>query len=141
MLLEAIVETLEGIDQPYQALYTKRGEKFEFTGVKGIKTQSDVDRVQQALNAERTVSKDLKAKLSAVGDLDPVVVLETLDKLPELQALADASKRKFEPSEMEAAVNGRVAPLQRQLEKAAADLKERDEKLSDLARRETQRTI
>jgi hypothetical protein len=141
MLLEATVDTLEGIDEPYQALYTKRGEKYEFTGVRGIKTGADVEAVQKALNAERLISKDLKAKLSAWNEMDPIATLEILDKVPELQSLADASKRKFEPAEMEAAVNGRVAPLQRQLEKAAADLKERDEKLSDLARRETQRTI
>jgi hypothetical protein len=141
MLLEATVDTLEGIDEPYQALYTKRGERYEFTGVKGIKTQGDVDRIQTALNAERTISKDLKAKLGAWNEMDPITTLEILDKVPELQSLADASRKKFDPSEMEAAVNGRVAPLQRQLEKAAADLKERDEKLSDLARRETQRTI
>jgi len=45
MGLEAIHKTLEEIPEQYRDLYSERNGQFELTGISGVKTQADVDRL------------------------------------------------------------------------------------------------
>lgn len=141
MALKAVVDTLEGIEEHFHSLYSKKGEKFEFTGVEGLKTSADIDRLQTALNAERKLKKELEAYKESWGDLDPVAARSVLDKVPALEALVEAGKNKLDDKQTQAIVNAQVVPVQRQLDKALADLKERDSKIEEYGAKETRRTI
>ena len=62
MKLKLVVEKLDEIDSKYHDLYTEKDGKYEFTGVEGIKTQADIDRLQTALTKERADHKSTKEK-------------------------------------------------------------------------------
>ncbi|AAT69542.1 gp66 [Alphaproteobacteria phage PhiJL001] len=129
MPLTAVMDTLEGVDESIAALYTQKGEKFELTGIAGVKTQADVDRLTTSLNKEREEHKTTKASLGVWGELNHEEVMAKLDKIPELEA---AAAGKLDEAAIEEIVNKRVqgtiatqtAPLERQV---AALTKERDE--------------
>ncbi len=142
MALKAIIETLEGVPEHFHELYTEKGGKYELTGVEGFKTQADIDRVQNALTKERNDHKAVKEKFSAFADLDIEDVRAKLDKYPELEAAAtgkldDAAIAKL----VEGRLNTHVAPLKRELDKAKADLSERDQRLEQYSTKERQRAI
>ena len=138
MPLQAVHEKIDDIPEQYRDLYTEKGGKFELTGITGVKTQADVDRLQAALTKEREEHKNAKNALGIWGDLKHEEVVAQLDKIPELEA---AAKGKLDEAQIEEIVNRRVdgtiksrtAPLERQL-KAATDtialLKTDNEKLT-----------
>jgi hypothetical protein len=140
-LLKAVIDTLEGVEEHFHALYTNKNGKFEFTGVEGMKTSADTDRLQTALTAERKLKKEAEDKLALWGDRKPEEVIAILDKVPELEATAEAGRKKLDEKQIEAIVNSRVTPLQKDLDKALASVKERDAKLAEHAARETRRTV
>lgn len=141
MALKAMVDDLEKVDEKYRDLYTKKGDKWEFTGVEGLKTQGDMDRVQGALNNERKLHEETKTKLSAWGERKPEEIIPILDALPELQAAAEAGKKKLDQTQIDAIVNGRVAPLQRDLDKFKKDVTDRDAMIAAFQAKDTRRTV
>ena len=141
MPLKAIVETLDGIEEHYHSLYTQKGNRFEFTGVEGFKTQADLDRVQVALNKERETRTQYETTLKAWGDRKPEDVLPVLDRLPELEAAAEAGKKKLDQSQIDGIVNGRLAPIQRESEKYKTELAAAQAKVQEYEHRDRQRTI
>ena len=48
-MLKTIYDNEADIPEGFAALYTEKNGKWELTGVQGVKTQLDVDRVQEAL--------------------------------------------------------------------------------------------
>jgi len=89
MLLKQKLTTLEGLDAAFHSLYTEQSDgSFLLTGVEGMKTQSDIDKVTQALIKERGDHKATKAKFELLGDQDPVDLLAQLDRIKELEAAA-----------------------------------------------------
>ena len=150
MPLKAIYDKQEDIPEQFRELYTERNGKWELTQVEGIKTQADIDRVQEALNKERNDHRDVKDKLKVWGDMDHEQIVKDLDELDDLRAKIEAGAGdKFDEDKFNEAVEKRAnamvktatAPLERDLEKISA---ERDElKLSneDYAKKETTRTI
>ena len=128
MALKAIHATLEEIPEAFRELFTEKGGKFELTGITGVKTQADIDRMQTGLTAERDDHKATKEKLAIWGDLDHAATVASLDRIPELEA---AGAGKLDEAGIEAIVTKRVegtlasklAPVERQLVTA---LKERD---------------
>lgn len=86
MKLKAAYATAEEIPEGYADLYTERNGQFELTGIEGVKTQADVDRVSNALRKERDDHKKTRESLTAFGDLNPEEVhtkLEGYDALNE----------------------------------------------------------
>lgn len=69
-MLELVYATKEEIREGFESLYTERDGKWHLTGVKGIKTQADVDAVQEALRKEREEHKATKEAQRAPGDED-----------------------------------------------------------------------
>jgi hypothetical protein len=119
MKLKTIYDTAEEIPEGYADLYTERNGKFELTGVEGVKTQADVDRVQTALVKERKDHASVREQLKAFEGLDPNEVAATATKLEEVQAQLDAINKdgrideaKLEPI-IAARVKQAVAPIER----------------------------
>lgn len=120
MVLQAIHASLDDIPEQYQDLYTEKNGQFELTGIQGVKTQADIDRLQTALTKERDEHKATKAAGAVWAELDHEDVMSKLDRIPELEA---AAADKFDEAAIEDAVNRRVegtinsklAPLERQV--------------------------
>jgi len=110
MALKMMLDSLDGLSEQEAGHYVKKGDKYELQ-VEGAKTQGDLDRVQKALNDERNVSKDLKAKLNLFEGLDAEEVKKQLGRIPELETLAEAGGKKLDEKQVEAIVNARIAPL------------------------------
>jgi len=135
MVLKAIHDRLDEIPEPFRELFTEKDGKFELTGITGLKTQADVDRIEKALKKERDEHKAAKTKLQAWGELDPEDVHSKLDRIPELEVAAkgkldEAKVEELVAKRVEGVLKGKTAPLERQLktiEKEKADwLAERD---------------
>ena len=153
MALKAVHESLDEIPDEYRTLYTEKSGKYELTGIQGVKTQADVDRLSEAIKAERAETAKVKSQLSAWGDLNHEDVLKKLDRIPELEA---AAKGKLDENQIEEIVTRRVngtiksqlSPLERKistLEKEREELrssndawtqKDRTRKIRDTVRRE-----
>lgn len=119
MELGAIHDKLEDIPEPYRELYTEKGGKWELTGIKGIKTQADVDRLDLSLKGERNQHKETKGKLAAWADFgEPSEVRKQLDRIAELEAAAsgkldDAKIDEIAAKRADGIVKSRTAPLER----------------------------
>jgi hypothetical protein len=117
-MLKTVYDNKEDIPAGYEELYTEKNGKWELTGVQGVKTQADVDRVQQALVKERNDHKTTKEALKAFEGLDPEAVHAQATELEEAKAQLEAVKdgkldeTKLEPL-IEARVKQRVAPVER----------------------------
>jgi hypothetical protein len=117
--LKTLYDTVEDIPEGYTELYTERNGKWELSGVVGVKTQADIDRVQGALVKERGEHKATKALLLPFEGLDAEVIHLQATELEETKAQLDAIKKdgsidetKLEPI-IAARVKQAVAPLDR----------------------------
>jgi hypothetical protein len=119
-MLKTIYDTKEEIPEGYEALYTEKNGKWELTGVVGVKTQADVDRVSEALRKEKEDHKKAKTSLSAFDGIDPEVYHTLETSLEETKAQLEAVKKdgsidetKLEPI-IQARVKQMVAPVERE---------------------------
>jgi hypothetical protein len=122
MALQIIVETLDDVDEKYHDLYTEKDGKFELTGVEGMKTKADVDRLQTALTKERADHKNLKERVKLLGDRKIEDVIVELDRIPELEAAAKGDKNVDEL--VEAKLRAKIVPVERERDKYAKELEE-----------------
>lgn len=122
MALQIIVETLDDVDEKYHDLYTEKDGKFELTGVEGMKTKADVDRLQTALTKERAEHKNLKERVKLLGDRKIEDVIQELDRIPELEATAKGDKNVDEL--VEAKLRAKIVPVERERDKYAKELEE-----------------
>lgn len=130
MKLKSVVDSLDGLDDAFHQLYTEKDGKFLLTGVEGIKTQADLDRVTRAHNQEKEAHKKTKEKLAPLGDLLDDID-STLAKLDEYDTLKAASAGKFDEGKLNelaeqkaaAKIKALMSPLERKL---AATEAERD---------------
>lgn len=140
MALKMILESLDGLDPSVAKEYVQKDGKYVLD-VTGAKSQLDVDNVQKALNAERKLREETAAKLAAWGDRKPEEILPILDKVPELEAAAADGKKKLDQTQIDAIVNGRLAPVQRSLEQLTATNKTLQEEVTAYKTEKTRRTI
>lgn len=142
MAIKAVIEKLEDVDEKYRDLYTEKNGKYEITGIDGMKTQADVDRLQTALTKERGDHKETKKKFDVFGDRKPEDILSALDRIPELEAAAGGKLDETKINELvEKRLTSKLAPIQRENEKLKGSIAERDAKINEFAQRETTRTI
>lgn len=143
MKLKLVYDTLDEIESSFHPLYTERDGKFHLTGVEGMKTQTDIDRVQEALRKEREDHKATRSKYAPIADLDLTEVVAKLDKYDELELLA--SKNKLNNDELETLVEkrvkGRLTPLERELAARNNELQEATKTLESLQKEKIARTI
>lgn len=139
--LKAVYESEAEIPEGYNELYQERGGRFELTGIEGVKTQADIDRMNTALVKERAdhkVSRDelLNVK-TALGDVDPTTIPATLEELEEARArLATlTAEGKLDESKIQdqitAAVTRAVGPVKRDLDAAQRQVTAEQKKLAE----------
>jgi hypothetical protein len=116
MALKLSYDKKEDIPAEFLSLYTEKDDIWELTGVEGIKTQADVDRLSAALKKERNDHKAIKDKVKQLGDRTIEQVIEQLDRIPELEAQIEASD--MDPKKIDALVEARIkarlAPVERE---------------------------
>lgn len=143
MILKHTYKTFEEIPEKYRDLFSEKNGQYELTGVSGVKTQADVDRVQEALNKEKNDNKDIKKKLEPWKDMDHKDVMEKLDKYPELEA--KAVEHKDDDEKIEKIVTSRVtqatAPLQRDLDKLKTENEELTGQNGTLVKKRDERVV
>lgn len=114
MGLKSAVEKIEDVEEGFRSLYTEQDGKFVLTGVEGMVPSTQLAAVKSEAGGYRIKLKEATTKLEAFGDLDPMKVRESLDRIPELEAAASG---KIDPAKMEELVNTRLttklAPVQR----------------------------
>lgn len=143
MALEAIHKAIEDIPEEFRSLYSERNGQFELTGIAGIKTQADVDRLSVSLGKERDDHKATKTKFQVWGDLDYEETIGKLDRIPELEAAAkDGGIDEEKMSELvEGRLASRLAPVERENAQLKTQLDESLGIITDFRTKETRRTI
>ena len=84
VILESLDELPESIDP--RTLFTEKNGKFELTGIEGVKSTADIERLQVALRKERDDHKKARERASLLGDMSPEDFQAKLDELEELRA-------------------------------------------------------
>ena len=142
MGLKAVVDTLDDVEEPFRPLYQERNGKFEISGIEGMKTQADVDRLQTALNKERNDHKSVKDKFAPLANFDITEVLTKLDRFSELE---EAAKGKLDDAKIDEIVGNRIksriAPVERERDTVKGQLAEALKQIGEFQAKETQRTI
>lgn len=142
MTIKAIVDNIEDIPEAHRELYSERDGKFELTGVEGMKTQADIERLQSALTKERNDHKTVKDKLHTFGDLDADAVHAQLDRVKELEAAAGGN---IDEAKMEELLEGRMrvklGPLERELKTLRTTNETLTGTVGEYETKETRRTI
>jgi hypothetical protein len=85
MPIKAIYENESDIPEVLKEHYVQRNDKWELQA-EGVKTQADVDRLQEALRKEREDARKAKERAAAFGDLDPKTVQAMRDEYEVLKA-------------------------------------------------------
>lgn len=146
MALKAVLDTLEGLDEHVAALYTQRGDKFEIAveipGIEGIKSFTDFNNLNKALQKERADHRAVKDRFAPLGDRKPEEILTILDRVPELELKAAGA---LDETKLETIVNGRItaklAPVERELQTAREALVTSQATIQGYQQKEVQRTI
>lgn len=129
MALSVIHDKIEDIPEPFRELYTEKDGKFLLTGIEGIKTQADIDRINEGLRKERDDHKKTRERFKAFEGLNADEVLAKLDKYDELEAAASGKLDDDKINEIaEKRVKSRLAPVEREL----LNVKKQNEELTSL---------
>jgi len=133
MALKIVHDTVDEIDEAYRPLYQERDGKFHLTGVEGIKTQADIDRLQGALTKERNDHKAVKDRYGVLGELDPSEILAKLDKYPELEAAAEGKLDETKINELaETRLRTKLAPVERERDQLKTKLEQTEGTVQEL---------
>ena len=132
----------DDIPEAHRELFTEKDGKWLLTGVVGMKTQADIDRVNEALRKEKNDHKATKDKFSSLADLDIDDVLAKLDKYPELEAAAGGKIDEAKLNELvETRLRTKVAPIERQLAQANQKLADATKSIEGYQAKERTRAI
>lgn len=116
--LQAIIDDIDTVDEPYREMYVLRDGKYHFDGVTGIKTEADVARVSSALAKQKQATQELKTKYAVFEGRNIDEIVGQLDSIDELKIMADKNAPDEEQINklVEARINAQTAPLQRKVE-------------------------
>lgn len=147
MSLTAVVENLDGVDEAFHSLYTERDGKFEITGIEGMRTSADVERVQEALRKERIVASGYKTKLGGFGERTPETIEEMETQVEDLTTQIEGLKREGGPNDedldklVETRSVARIRPIERTLAKVTKQLEEITGERNTLAAERTRGSV
>lgn len=142
MAIKTQYDTLDEIPEQYRDLYKEVEGKYVLTEVIGIKTQADVDRIQEGLRKERADHTALKQKYSFLNGLDIEEVQTKLDKYDELEASASGASTDEKVQKLvDAKINTIKGPLERQINKLTDELNAANGQVKTFQERETERKI
>lgn len=121
MKIKLVYNSQEDIPEGVSALYTEKDGKWHLTGVEGMKTQDDINRLQTSLQKERDDHKKVKDVLAKLGgpEADVDVIVTKLDEYDELKLRLDGGEGgKLDEKKVEELVEQRVqrrlAPVERE---------------------------
>lgn len=141
--LEIQYDSLSAVPEAFRPLYEEKDGKAVLSKVNGLKTQSDINNLSEALRKERNDHKAAQDALKAWGNLGkkPEEILAQLDRIAELEAAAAGKIDDKKITEMvEARLGQKVGPIERQLREATTNLetvtRERDTFRDQLYRRD-----
>lgn len=141
--LEIQYDSLSAVPEAFRPLYAEKDGKAVLTGINGLKTQADVNNLQEALRKERNDHAAAKAALNPWNSLGkkPEEIAAQLDRIAELEAAAAGKVDDKKLNEMvEARLGQRVGPIERQLRDTTTQLetiqRERDAFRDQLYRRD-----
>ncbi len=128
-LLQAIYDKQEDIPEAHRELYEEKDGKWEITGVEGMKTQGDIDRLTTALSKERDEHKEVRDKFKPWAEMDHEQVTkdaaELLESRTKIEALEAEGKQGLDEGKIAELVDQRVAsqvnPIQLKLDKSMED--------------------
>lgn len=101
MALQAILDSLEGVDEGLATLYTQVGGAYRLDIEGGFKTPAEVEALSSALGKERAASAAAHKKLKEFAGIDPIAARDALKRADNVA-----------PDGMtEAAVQQRLQPL------------------------------
>lgn len=144
MDLKTIHDSIDDIPEAFRELYTEQDGKFVLTGIGGVKTQGDIDRIMGGLTKEREDHKTTKTALRAFEGLEADKVREKLDRFNELEVMAKGNKDEFDAKleELtEARVKTRLSPVSRENETLKKRVEELETTTTTLLAEKTQRVI
>ena len=141
MKLKFVVDSLDDVDEKYHELYTEKDGKYEFTGVDGLKTQADIDRLQTALTKERADHKALKERVKIFDGRKFEDIVADLDRIPELEAAAKNGEGKNVDELVEAKIKSKLAPVERERDKLAKELQEARDNITAFEIKDKTRSI
>lgn len=128
--IELEYDTLDAVPEQVRGLFEERDGKAVLTKINGLKTQKDINALNEALRKERGDHKAAKDALTPWNSLGkkPDEIQAQLDRIAELEA---AAQGKLDEPAIQKLVESRLgqktAPLERQL-------RERDEALQNVTR-------
>lgn len=144
MQLSVEHDKIDDIPEEFRALYTEQDDKFVLTGIQGVKSQADIDRIMTGLVKERDEHKTTKASLHVWDGLDHKEVTGKMDRFKELEVMAEGNKDEMD-AKLEELTEARVVTRLAPVERENKTLKTRCEELEALATtlqgEKTQRTI
>ena len=91
-MIKAIEENFDDIPEQFKELYSERDGKYELNGIEGLKTSTDVKKLQDALLKERTDHKTIREKFSMFNGMDEESISKKLAKLEELEKENSSAK-------------------------------------------------
>lgn len=149
MELKAVYDKQDDIPESvdnFRELFVEKNGKWELTGIGGVKTLADVQRIERAKQQEAEAHRATKAKLEAWGDMNHDEVLAKLDRIAELEAAAggkidDAKIEELTTRRVEATLKSKVGPLEREAAKLRKELEDAGVKVKDYESKEVRRTI
>lgn len=157
MALKTILAKIDEVDEKYRDLYTEQGGKWVLTGIEGVKTQGDIDRLQSALNKERTDHtaartelKTTKEQLLQWEELKPEDVKAKLEKLetfenggqvPELMKNFETTVNARVQTLVEQKLKSETTKLSRTIDDLKGKLGESQASIATYESQNTQRTV
>lgn len=148
--LNLVYDKEEDIPEAHRELYSKKDEdddnsKWELTGVAGLKTQADIDRLNESIKKERAETKKFKDKLAVWSEFDHEQVVKDKEELEEARIRLEAGDGKMDDEKIEkiveARVTAQVAPVKRDLEKMTEEREGLAGRVVDFEASDVKRTI
>jgi hypothetical protein len=133
--LKEAYDNQEEIDEKYRDLYTQKGEKWVFSGVDGVTTSADRQRLSNENATWRNKHKEVNNQLQAFTSVlpedlrDPEKLKEHLDTYEELKARADAAEGKIDTKKLDEMAEARARPKISKIENDLNKLKLEKEKI------------
>jgi len=123
-------------------LYTEEDGQFKLTGVEGLKTQGDIDRIQEGLSKERNDHKKTKESLKVWDGKNFDEIMAELDKIEEYKLGAEG---KIDEEKMKTMVEARIKTLMAPVDRKQKELDDENgtlrERVSGYEIKETKSTI
>ena len=144
-MLKLSYDSMDEVPENLKGAYEEKDGKAAFVGAEGMKTQADVDRLQEALRKERADHSGTKKKFKGLEGLDADAVQALRDENEDLKARVEAGgsqideKKLDELAERKAAV--KVRPVERERDAFKTQLDEANSRIVEFDGREKKRTI